>query len=571
MLTAIGTGILNVVSMGKVFRLEEAELKLTKNSTLTTDEEIKRYHNANKEFKVLSAQMIEEIKKKSGEHEASIIEGHILLAEDIEIVNTVEEALKNSSISAEWAVAEVFDNFADMFSSMDDELMSQRASDLKDIKTRLIYILQGKKMESIKDLKEQCIVVSRDLTPSQTSGINKDIILGIATEVGGKTSHTAILSQAMEIPAILGVSNLMSSVKNGDFIIMDGKTGEIIINPSDDIIEKYKKISEEQKDAKRLLEIYKDKETITKDGVKLHLFGNIGTPNHVPSLLKNGAEGVGLFRTEFLYMDRPNFPTEEEQFQVYKEVAEALEGKPVIIRTLDIGGDKDLPYFDFPDEDNPFLGYRAIRICLDKTEIFKVQLRALLRASAYGNIRIMLPMIVSLIEIRKSKELIEEVKKELSKENIAFNKDIEVGIMVETPAAAVSTDILGKECDFFSLGTNDLIQYTTAVDRGNDKISHLYTEYNPGVMRLIANTVNNAKKNNIFVGMCGEVAQNKYMIPFLIGLGLDEFSVSPTAILPTRKLISELSYKELKEKVQEILNLETSDEVFNYLKNLISE
>ena len=402
--------------------------------------------------------------------------------------------------------------------------------------------------------------------------MDKDKVIGIVTELGGRTSHTSIMARSLEIPAVAGVKDITNIAKNGDFMIVDGSKGIVLINPSQDEVEFYQREKEKYEEFKQQTRQMKGKESISKDGVKVEIAANIGTPKDVDNVIENDGEGVGLYRTEFLYMDNDRLPTEDEQFEAYKVVAERLEGKPIVIRTLDVGGDKDIPYLELPKEMNPFLGYRAIRLCLDRRDIFKTQLRALLRASAYGNIKIMFPMISNIQEVREAKRILEEAKEELRKENIPFNEDIEVGIMVEIPSVAIHSDIFAREVDFFSIGTNDLIQYTLAVDRGNQEISHLYNQYDPAVLRLIKMTIDNGHKAGIWVGMCGEAAGDEKLIPVLLGMGLDEFSMNPASILKARYIISNTSKKEVEGMLDEILSLPTAEDVERYIdENIIGK
>lgn len=564
-----GVGASKGIAIGEIFVYKKKQMSFEHISKLTDLEEKNRLKDALKVFTEDTTKLAENIAENVGKEEAGILEGHILMATDPEIINSIEQNIESDKVTTEYGVETVFDMFKNIFESMDDELMSQRASDLGDIKNRLLEILTGTISFSLADLKTECILVTKDLTPSDTAQMNKDMVLGIITEVGGISSHTAIISRAMELPAVLGVENATSLFKDKDFVIIDGSKGEIITNPNEDELSNAVKIKKELEEQKRILLVYKDKETLTKDGVKVELFANIGGLSDLDSVLNNGAEGIGLFRTEFLYMDSPKLPTEEEQFEVYKKVAVALNGKPVIIRTLDVGGDKDIPYLELEKEDNPFLGYRAIRICLDNSDIFKPQIRALLRASAFGDIKIMFPMISCVDEIRKAKAFVEVVKKELDEENIAYNKNIELGIMIEIPAASLISDLLADECDFFSIGTNDLTQYTMAVDRGNKKVAYLYSTYNPALLRSIANIIKNGKKAGIMVGMCGEAASDPLMIPFLLAAGLDEFSMTAASVLSSRRLMSTYSSAELATKLDEILKIKTEPEASKYLKSLV--
>lgn len=448
--------------------------------------------------------------------------------------------------------------------------MKERATDVKDVTGRVLRHILGIKVIDLSSLKDEVVLVAHDLTPSDTATMDKSKVLGFLTDIGGRTSHTAIMSRTLEIAAIVGLSDATKTIKDNDMVIFDGDTGEVFVNPEQSLIDEYtekKRLFEEEK---KELELLKGKKSVTTDGKHVELAGNIGTPNDIEGLIKNDAEGVGLYRTEFLYMNSDKFPEEDTQYEAYKAVLEGMEGKPVVIRTLDIGGDKKLSYFEMEKEMNPFLGYRAIRLCLDKTEIFKTQLRALYRASVHGKLRIMFPMISSLEELLKAKEICNEVKKELSNEGIEYSKDVEIGMMIEVPSAAVISDILAKHVDFFSIGTNDLIQYTCAVDRMNQKISYLYNQFNPAVLRLINLVIKNAHAEGKWVGMCGESAGDQKMIPILLGFGLDEFSMSPISILRARKLVTSVSEADMKALANEVLSLSTAEEIEEYMEKFIS-
>ena len=472
----------------------------------------------------------------------------------------------SSGCCAEDAVAQVCDMFIGVFSMADDELTKQRASDVEDIKNGLITMLLGKEEVDIASAPSGTVLVAKDLTPSMTSCIVKENIVGIVTEVGGKTSHSAILARAMEIPAVLSVPNVVETFENGQEIIVDGSHGEVIENPSDGEIAIYREKTIEYKKEKEELKKFIGKETITADGVKVELCCNIGKPDDADAVLSKDGEGVGLFRTEFLYMDSSSIPTEEEQFEAYKKTVLKLGDKPLIIRTLDVGGDKDIPYLGLSKEDNPFMGFRAVRYCLHREDVYKPQLRALLRASAFGNIKIMIPLVTCIDEVRQVKAMIENIKAELDSDNIAYNKDIQVGVMVETPAASLIADLLAEEADFFSIGTNDLTGYTMAVDRGNADVAYLYSAFQPAVLRSIKKIIEDGK--DIMVGMCGEAAADPLLIPLLLAFGLDEFSVSATSVLKTRKIISQWTIDEAKEVAEKALTLKTESEVVEYLTSV---
>jgi len=557
------------VSICKALVLKEVKYNIEKKNIEDVPKEIDSLHAALK----LSREQLSNVKKitenKMGKDNAEIFEAHLLMLDDPELIGEIEGKIKNESLNAEFAVKSTVETFVSIFEQMDNEYMRERAADIRDIGKRLLNNLLGVVYRSISDLEDKCIIVTKDLTPSDTAQMDHEKVLGIVTDIGGSTSHSAIMARSLEIPAVVGLGNISEVVKEGDLLIIDGDEGLVIINPDIETLQRYKNKHEKNEQAKQELKKLMDTESITIDGRKVELAGNIGTPDNVLGVLKNGGEGIGLFRTEFLYMNKENFPSEEEQFNAYKAVLEGMRGKPVVIRTLDIGGDKKLSYLSIDEEMNPFLGYRAIRLCLDRKDIFKTQLRALLRASVYGNLKIMFPMISGLEELREAKAITWEVKQELIKEKIEVSEDIELGIMIEIPSAAVISDILAKEVDFFSIGTNDLIQYTVAVDRMNQKISYLYDPFNPAVLRLIKNVIDNAHKEGKWVGMCGEMAGDTRLTPVLLGFGLDEFSMSPSSILKVRKCITNFEYAKAKEVSDHILKLGTAREIENYIKENI--
>ena len=488
-----------------------------------------------------SRAQLEKIKEKAaaemGEEKAAVFEAHITLLDDPEFTGAMAMEIESNSINAMKAVDNVTNMFVSIFESMEDAYMRERAADIKDVSKRIIANLAGKSADAFAITEANTVVVAHDLTPSDTAQLDRSKVVGFITNIGGRTSHAAIMARTLEIPAVLGLGDITSAVKTGDKIIVDGITGDVIINPSEDVIAEYEakkeKFKEEQEELKKLIDV----KTTTKSGKRVEVCGNIGQPEDVLGVIANGGDGVGLFRTEFLYMDRDNAPTEEEQYESYKFVLEKMEGKQVVIRTLDIGGDKTLPYLPLPEEMNPFLGYRAIRLCLDRKEIFKVQLRALLRASVYGNLCVMFPMISGLEEFQNAKAVVEECKAELRAEGKEYSDSIQWGIMVEIPAAAVYADELAKHVDFFSIGSNDLIQYTLAADRMSEKVSYLYNPMHPAVLRLIKMTIDGAHKHGKWVGMCGEMAGDEAAIPTLVEYGLDEFSMSATSILNAKKII----------------------------------
>lgn len=555
------------IGIGKVMLIEEVNLNYEKKKVTDTQGEIERYRNALDAFCKKTENQAENIKKTVGEKEAEILLGHLLMIKDPGMSSSIEGNITNGSC-AEEAVEQVCDMFIGIFSMAEDELTKQRASDIEDIKTGLIATLLGKEEVDIASAPAGTVLVAKDLTPSMTSCIVKENIVGIVTEIGGKTSHSAILARAMEIPAVLSVDNASQILKNGDEIIVDGSHGEVIENPSVGEISAYKDKTILFKKEKEELKKFLGKETVTSDGVKVELCCNIGKPDDADAVISKTGEGVGLFRTEFLYMDSTSQPSEDEQFEAYKKTVLKLGDKPLIIRTLDVGGDKDIPYLGLNKEDNPFMGFRAVRYCLNRPDIYKPQLRALLRASAFGNIKIMVPLVTCLEELTGVKALIKEIMADLDKEGIPYNKDIEIGVMIETPAGAMVADILAEEADFFSIGTNDLTGYTMAVDRGNPDVAYLYSPFQPAVLRMIKKTIEEGNKKGIPVGMCGEAAADPLLIPLLISFGLDEFSVSATSVLKTRKIISLWSKKEADEVAKKAMTLKTEKEVTEYLTSV---
>lgn len=495
-----------------------------------------------------------------GEKQAEILNGQIMMIQDPFMTSQMQDFIAGGQC-AEAAVDAVCNMYIEMFSSVEDDLTRQRATDIRDMRARLLGILLGQTEVDLSDLPPETVLVAHDFTPSMTANMQKEHIVGILSECGSKTSHSAILARSLELPAVMSVENICTLLENGDTVIVDGTRGEVVVRPAQGILEAYASKREQLKMEKQALHAFAGKKTVTADGKQLAVYANIGKPDDVPAVLQNDGEGVGLFRTEFLFMDRTALPSEEEQFAAYRTVATQMQGKEVIIRTLDVGGDKDIPYLHMEKEENPFLGHRAVRYCLDNPEIYKVQLRALLRASAYGNIKIMLPLVTTVSEVRRVRELLESTKAELRKENIEFRDNIPVGVMIETPAAAMTADLLAKEADFFSIGTNDLTQYTMAVDRGNSKVSALYSHYNPAVLRLIKQTAEAANRAGIPVGMCGEAAGDKAFIPLLIAFGLHEFSVTPAAVLPTRKTVSLWSKTDADALAERVLTLDSAEEV----------
>lgn len=551
--------------VGKVVIISDAKPEYENRTITDTDAEIKRYDDAVAAFTEKTHAMAEAMKESVGEHNAEILEGHILLLTDPGMDEITKGAIM-SGTCAEAAFESTCDMFAGMFQMADDELTRQRATDIGDIKVRMLKILTGTPDMNISEVPAGTILVAEDLTPSMTAGIVKENVAGIITAVGGKTSHSAILARALEIPAVLSVDGIVDMVSDGMTAVVDGCDGICILDPSQEEVDEYQAKREKYLSDKALLEVYRGKDTVTADGVKVHLYGNIGNPEDAKQVAACDGEGVGLFRTEFLFMGASELPSEEEQFQAYKAAAETMEGREVIIRTLDVGGDKDIPYLGLEKEDNPFLGFRAVRYCLQNKDSYRVQLRALLRASAFGDIKIMVPLVTCVDEIRSVKALVKELMAELDAENIAYNKDIQVGAMIETPAASLIADLLAKEADFFSIGTNDLTQYTMAVDRGNAKVAYLYSSYNPAVLRSMKNIIEAANAAGIMAGMCGEAAADPLLIPLLISFGLGEFSVSATSVLATRGTIAKWSKAEADELAAKALSLATETEVAELLK-----
>lgn len=560
-----GIGASKGYGVGTIVRIEETDLSFEDKKITDVDSEVARFQKAVEDFTEKTMDMAAKMREQVGEKEAEILEGHVIMVSDPAMADEVTNQIKDGTC-AERALWNVCDMFIQIFSMAEDELTNQRVTDVQDMRNRLLKILLGKEEVDISQVPKGTILAARDLTPSMTVGLHKENVVGILTEVGGKTSHSAILARALEIPAVLSIPDIMQTVKDGQEAALDGDLGVVILDPSEEEKAEYHAKREQYLKEKEALRALVGKPTITADGKQVELVCNIGKPQDSDMVLERDGEGVGLFRTEFLFMDRTNTPSEEEQFQAYKQVAETMQGKPVIIRTLDVGGDKEIPYLNLEKEDNPFLGYRAIRVCLKQKDLYRAQLRALLRASAYGDIRIMVPMVTCLDELRQVKELLCELMKELNQEQIAYNKEIKVGIMVETPAASLMADLLAREADFFSIGTNDLTQYTMVVDRGNAQVAYLYSAYNPAVLRSIAHVIACGNKAGIPVGMCGEAAADEKLIPLLLAYGLDEFSVSATSVLATRNTIAKWTIEEAKALAKEVEGLGTREEVEQLLE-----
>lgn len=553
-----GKGISEGIGIGKVFLLKSSVIKFEKYEIEDKGKEIEKFHNSFNEV----IKDIEETLNNVNGTEKEIMEAYLMIIQDVTLISRIEEIINTESVNAEFAVDKGFNEIIKIFENMEDNYLAARALDIKDMKDKILSKLLNISTIDFNNLPKNTIIVANEITTSETANINFDNVSGIITQTGGINSHVAIIARTHEIPAISEVNDAESKFKNNEYIAINGKTGEIFKNPKEEEIKELEKLKAKIETEKEELKKYFDLEAITKDGVKVEIVSNIGNSEDVKLVKENSSEGIGLFRSEFVYMEaKEHIPNEEEQFNIYKKVAEEMKNKIAIIRTLDIGGDKEIKFLNFEKEANPFLGFRAIRFCLENKEIFKEQLRAIIRASAFGNLAIMLPMISSIEEILKSKEIIEEVKEELKEKNIKFNENIKVGIMIEIPAAAIIADKLSKECDFFSIGTNDLIQYTVAVERGNNKISKLYNKFHPAIIKLIKMSIDGAHKNDIFCGMCGEAAGDEKYIPILIGLGLDEFSMNPVRTLASRKIIRNLDTTECKKLVAEILDMTSAEEV----------
>lgn len=549
------------IAIAKAFRMEVPDLSFDDTKADDPDQEIAKLDQA----LATSTKELEAIREKTlndlGEEHAEIFSAHLLVLRDPELIDPIKQKIADDHANAAKALSEVTDMFVSMFESMDNEYMQERAADIRDVSKRVLAHILGKPIVSLAEIQEEVILLADDLTPSDTAQLNKEFVLGFATDIGGRTSHSAIMARSMEIPAVVGTKSITETAEAGQMIIVDGLDGEVIVDPSDEELAEYRKKQEDFEAQKKEWAKLKNEPSVTKDGVQVELVANIGTPNDLEGVKNNGGEGVGLYRTEFLYMGRDELPTEEEQYEAYKKVVEEMGEHPVVIRTLDIGGDKELPYLDLPKEMNPFLGFRAIRLCLEKDDIFRVQLRALLRASAFGNLKIMFPMIATLEEFRQGKAMLEEEKAKLVADGVQVSDDLEVGIMVEIPSTAVMAPQFAKEVDFFSIGTNDLIQYTMAADRMNEQVSYLYQPYNPAILNLVKMVIDASHKEGKWTGMCGEMAGDEIAIPLLVGLGLDEFSMSATSILPARSQLSKLTREQAEQTASEALKMNTSEEV----------
>ena len=543
------------IAIAKVYTLTEPDLTVTKVTVEDSEKEVSRLDDA-LAASIKDVELIKETALKNlGEEEAQVFDAHLMVLSDPELIGQVKDSITSNKVNAESALKEVTDMFISIFAGMEDNpYMQERAADIRDVSKRVLAHLLGVKIPSPATIKDEVIIVAADLTPSDTAQLNRQYVKAFVTDIGGRTSHSAIMARSLEIPAIVGTKEVTSIAKDGDIIIVDGLSGDVFLNPSEEVIAEYRAKAEAFAAQQAEWEKLKDSKTYTKDGHQVELAANIGTPKDLEGVVHNGAEGVGLYRTEFLYMDSHEMPTEEDQFEAYKAVLEGMNGKPVVVRTMDIGGDKELPYLPLPHEMNPFLGYRAIRISLNEPEMFRTQLRALLRASVYGKLRIMFPMIATLNDFRGAKALLEEEKAKLIAEGVAVSDDIQVGIMIEIPAAAVLAHQFAKEVDFFSIGTNDLIQYTMAADRMNERVSYLYQPYNPSILTLIKHVIDSAHKEGKWAGMCGEMAGDQTAVPLLVGLGLDEFSMSASSVLKTRSLISKLTLSDMQALAAKAIN-----------------
>ncbi|WP_348658301.1 phosphoenolpyruvate--protein phosphotransferase [Heyndrickxia faecalis] len=566
-----GIAASNGIAIAKAYRLVEPDLSFEKRPVQNVSDELKRFDTAVSESKSELQAIREHAMKALGADKAAIFDAHLLVLEDPELLTPVQDKIRDDQVNAEYALKEVADMFVTMFEQMDNEYMRERAADIRDVTKRILAHLLKVDIPNPSMISEEVIVIAEDLTPSDTAQLNRQYVKGFATNVGGRTSHSAIMARSLEIPAVVGTKTAIQDIQNGDLVIVDGNSGDVHVNPTPEMVDEYKQKQEQFERQKAEWAKLVNEKSVSKDGRTVELVANIGTPNDLDGVIRNGGEGVGLYRTEFLYMGRDELPSEEVQFEAYKAVLEGLKGKPVVVRTLDIGGDKKLPYLPLPEEMNPFLGFRAIRLCLDRQDIFRTQLRALLRASAYGNLKIMFPMISNLDEFRKAKAILLEEKEKLIQEGVQVADHIEVGIMVEIPSTAVMADLFAKEVDFFSVGTNDLIQYTMAADRMNEHISYLYQPYNPAILRLVKRVIDAAHKEGKWAGMCGEMAGDEIAIPILLGLGLDEFSMSASSILRARSQIRNLNKADMEKLAEDVLNLTTNEEVKEHVKKVLSK
>ncbi|WP_125708373.1 phosphoenolpyruvate--protein phosphotransferase [Companilactobacillus zhongbaensis] len=560
------------IATAEAYLLVQPDLSFDKKSISDADAEIGRLKDAIAKSDEELTKIRDIAKESLGDDEAQVFDAHKMILADPEFTGAVEQQIKDQSVNAEQALSDVSNNFIQIFEGMtDNAYMQERAADVRDVTKRVMAHLLGVELPNPSLIDREVIIVAHDLTPSDTAQLNKKYVKGFVTDVGGRTAHSAIMARSLELPAVVGTDSITKDAKDGDKIIVDGLNGAAILDPSDEDVKHYQKLASDFAAEKAEWEKLKDEATVTADGKHFDVAANIGTPDDLQGVIENGAEGIGLYRTEFLYMQSDELPTEDDQFEAYKKVLEGMKGKPVVVRTMDIGGDKHLPYLPLPEEMNPFLGYRAIRISLDRQDIFRTQLRALLRASAFGNLRIMFPMIGTLNEFRDAKKVFEEEKAKLVADGTKVSDDIQLGMMMEVPAAAVLADQFAKEVDFFSIGTNDLIQYTMAADRGNDRVSYLYQPYNPSILRLVKHVIDSAHKEGKWAGMCGEAAGDNVMVPLLLGMGLDEYSMSATSVLRVRSLMKKLSTADLKDLAERavtesITNEDNKKLVEEYLK-----
>ncbi|EJA9851753.1 phosphoenolpyruvate--protein phosphotransferase [Listeria monocytogenes] len=559
------------IAIAKAYLLVEPDLSYEKTEVTDVESEVKHFESALEVSRTELSMIREKAAKDLGEDKAQIFDAHLLVLNDPELTGPIEESIKNSKTNAETALQETTDMFIGMFESMDNEYMRERAADIKDVRKRVLSHLLGVTIPNPALIDEEVVVVAADLTPSDTAQLNRNFVKGFVTDIGGRTSHSAIMARSLEIPAVVGTKEVTASVAKNDIVIIDGLEGNVIIHPTEEQIAHYEKIKSDFALQQAEWDKLKNEKTVSKDGVHVELAANIGTPNDLEGVISNGGEAVGLYRTEFLYMGRDNFPTEEEQFEAYKAVVSGMDGKSVVVRTLDIGGDKTLPYLELPEEMNPFLGFRAIRLCFANEELFRTQLRALLRASVYGNLKIMFPMIATVNEFRQARDILLDEKAKLKAAGTEVSDSIELGIMIEIPAAAVLADQFAKEVDFFSIGTNDLIQYTMAADRMNERVSYLYQPYNPSILRLVKMVIDASHKEGKWTGMCGEMAGDQTAVPLLLGLGLDEFSMSASSILKSRSLIKRLDQSEMVKLAEEALNKSTAEEVVELVEKYTAE
>lgn len=565
-----GIAASNGIAIAKAYKLVEPDFSFEKRTIEVPAEEIARFQSALQTAKAELEKIRDHAGTALGADKAAIFDAHLLVLSDPELISPIEDKIKTENVNAEHALKETADMFIGMFESMDNEYMKERAADIRDVTKRVLAHLLGIQIPNPSLIAEEVVIVAEDLTPSDTAQLNRQFVKGFTTNIGGRTSHSAIMARSMEIPAVVGTKAATEEINNGDIVVVDGLQGEVHFNPTPEVLEAYKKTQEDFEKQKAEWAKLVNEKSETADGHHVELAANIGTPKDLKGVVENGGEGIGLYRTEFLYMDRDQLPTEEEQYTAYKAVLEGMEGKPVVVRTLDIGGDKELPYLNLPKEMNPFLGFRAIRLCLEEVDIFRTQLRALLRASVHGNLKVMFPMIATLNEFREAKAMLEEEKTKLVEEGIQVAEHIELGIMVEIPSTAVLADQFAKEVDFFSIGTNDLIQYTMAADRMNQQVSYLYQPYNPSILRLVKMVIDAAHKEGKWAGMCGEMAGDETAIPILIGLGLDEFSMSASSILKARSLIRNLNKADMEKLASSVLNMSTTEEVVEAVNQAIS-